>query len=423
MRRLPQRVGAEAFGRVQRSGQVEYRLSELSLSDYYFRKVSRTADGFVLEPDPARMTLTPTQAAQRVQKPSTQACLGCHAYAAGGHNWKRGDLSEDQLNPAPDHDVHLASANAGGAGLSCTSCHTVTDHKFRGRGTDLRPLDTQNELSCAGCHSGQPHDNSSLNRHLGRVDCTVCHIPAFSKQSPTEMVRDWSQPAVYNESKDLYEPAQEMQTNVAPVYRWFNGKSVFYNYGQQPARFEGGAIVMSAPDGQIGDGQAKLHPFKVHRAKWPQDPVTGLLLPIKTGTVFQTGDVDQAIQDGVAAAGWSYNGYLFADTVRYMGIFHEVRPKSAALGCNDCHNGAGRVDFDGLGYTPRGRDPGSGLCLTCHGNEGDEIGAGQLFNTVHRVHVTGRGYDCSRCHSFSASSTQTGGGGGGGDGGGVEEDD
>lgn len=384
-------------------------------SDIYVRKVVRNGDGFAMVPDPDNMTVSPTEAAQGVVKPTTKACLNCHAKAAGGNNWKRGDLSLDQLNPSRDHDVHLAAEADGGAGLGCRDCHVSAEHRIAGRGSDLRPRDLEEDMSCARCHTDQPHDSSQINRHLGRVDCTTCHIPTFSKSTPTEMVRDWTRTPVYSAEKGLYEPPQEMQSNVTPTYRWFNGKSVFYNFGEQPAYFEGQAIVMSAPDGRVDDGQSKLHPFKIHRAKWPRDPGSGLLLPMKMSRIFQDADVNQAIIQGTTEAGWEYTSHVFADTVRYMGLFHEVRPRSAALGCTDCHYGASRIDFNGLGYTPRGSDPGSALCLSCHGNQSDEFEGGNRFDKIHREHVSERGYDCSTCHDFRASSTQPTGGGGGGD--------
>jgi hypothetical protein len=38
------------------------------------------------------------------------------------------------------------------------------------------------------------------------------------------------------------------------------------------------------------------------------------------------------------------------DTVRYMGIFHEVEPAKNALRCLDCHSEGGRIDWQALGY-------------------------------------------------------------------------
>ena len=42
--------------------------------------------------------------------------------------------------------------------------------------------------------------------------------------------------------------------------------------------------------------------------------------------------------------------YDWIETVRYMGIFHEVQPAAASLGCLDCHSEQGRLDWQALGY-------------------------------------------------------------------------
>jgi hypothetical protein len=41
--------------------------------------------------------------------------------------------------------------------------------------------------------------------------------------------------------------------------------------------------------------------------------------------------------------------YTWVDTVRYMGIFHEVAPAQNPLKCLDCHSDGGRIDWLALG--------------------------------------------------------------------------
>ena len=77
------------------------------------------------------------------------------------------------------------------------------------------------------------------------------------------------------------------------------------------------------------------------------------LLPLKIGKFFETGVIDEAVALGAAAVGWDYSGHTFADTERYMGLFHEVAPQEDALNCSSCHNGGTRLDFAALGYTPK----------------------------------------------------------------------
>jgi hypothetical protein len=47
-------------------------------------------------------------------------------------------------------------------------------------------------------------------------------------------------------------------------------------------------------------------------------------------------------------------GYDWVDTVRYMGIFHELAPARSTLKCLDCHSEGGRIEWLSLGY---GGDP------------------------------------------------------------------
>ena len=120
---------------------------------------------------------------------------------------------------------------------------------------------------------------------------------------------------------------------------------------------------MAVPEGSIQDVGAKIHAFKRHQATQPMDPVSRRLLPLKIGIFFQTGDVDRAVEEGVGAVGWQYNGHEYVETERYMGLFHEVAPKERALTCSNCHYGGTRLDFDSLGYTPKTEYNGKPLCV------------------------------------------------------------
>ena len=119
----------------------------------------------------------------------------------------------------------------------------------------------------------------------------------------------------------------------------------------------------------------------------------------------QTGEIDEAVNLGAKAVGWYTDDdvvdYEFADTERYMGLFHEVAPKEQALSCNDCHNGGTRLDFAALGYTPNETYNGKRLCASCHEDESDEWSGSEFFSKVHSKHVNSEGYDCSQCHTFT----------------------
>jgi hypothetical protein len=358
-------------------------------------------DVYKFVPDLDKMTVGINQAAADITLPSKDSCLNCHTKAGGGDNFKRGDIEEAHRNPSASFDVHMAAKTDGGAGLSCLDCHTAKDHKIAGRGSDLRPRDSQTEVSCTQCHGDAPHDSRDINKHTARVNCTVCHIPHFAKVAATDMDRDWSRNGVFLPDKGLYEPYHVKGTNVIPVYRFFNGMSQFYQFGDAAEPGPDGRIVMSAPIGDIQDAGAKIFAFKKHLATQPIQPTERRLLPLKIGKFFQTGQIDQAVAAGAEAVEWPYSGHEFAQTERYMGLFHEVAPKRDALNCNSCHNGGSRLDFAALGYTPKETYNGKALCMSCHEDESDEWSQSELFTRVHDKHVDDKGYDCSRCHTFT----------------------
>jgi len=381
-------------------------------SDQYKRQVARVDDRDRFVADPARMAVSLTEAAWNVGRPSTASCLNCHARAGGGNNFKRGDLEDNHRRPGRNFDVHLAPRSAGGAGLTCLSCHTARNHRIAGRGTDLRPRDLAARVDCANCHTASPHASSRLNNHAARIYCTVCHIPSFAQTAATDVERDWSLPGQVDQAARLYEPHMDRRRNVTPVYRFFNGRSRFYAFDRPADPPAGGRLVMSEPLGGIDQAGARIHAFKRHLGTLPADPADGRLLPQKIGVFFQTGSLVSALRQGLVELGRAYRGHRFIDTVRYMGLYHEVRPKEAALSCRACHDGGTRLDFASLGYTPRTSRSGRPLCLSCHGDESDEWSAANYFSQVHREHVDERGYNCRECHNFSAAYSVGRGGGG-----------
>ena len=91
---------------------------------------------------------------------------------------------------------------------------------------------------------------------------------------------------------------------------------------------------------------------------------------------------------------WVNNGHEFAETERYMGVYHEVAPASQALTCASCHGG-NRLDFAALGYKPLATRNGKPLCASCHSAKSG------TFAFIHDKHVTDKKLDCSNCHTFS----------------------
>jgi hypothetical protein len=360
----------------------------------YKRTLQQVGNEFRFVPDTAKMSVSLLQAAVDLRLPGKDACLNCHTKAGGGDNFKRGDISEAHRNATTALDVHMAPSAQGGAGLACTGCHTTTAHRMAGRGVDMRQRDSDALLECSTCHSNLPHDDSRLNTHTTRVACNVCHVPEFAKGAPTDMRRDWSLPGEVSNVTRLVEPHMVMQSNVTPVYRFFNGRSRFYQFGSEAVQQANGLVLMAGPLGSRTEPGAKITAMKRHTGSQPIDPKTQYLLPLKIGTFFQTGDLAAAVAQGAAAVGWANNGYAFAETERFMGLYHEVAPASQALACSSCHGG-NRLDFAALGYTPRTTLNGKPLCASCHSAK---IGS---FAFIHDKHVTDKRIDCINCHTFS----------------------
>lgn len=154
-------------------------------------------------------------------------CLRCHEHGQAAPDYKRGTPF------TPQHDVHAA------AGLLCTDCHKVADHKMaRGsRVSDMHAWERPNvEVDCANCHSGSaPHKDPTLamlNQHTSLIACETCHIPWTSGASrriwaPTFGVTNGPEaniPAL-DPVTGVYEPfsVYSAEYNQRPAYRWFNG--------------------------------------------------------------------------------------------------------------------------------------------------------------------------------------------------------
>jgi len=351
-------------------------------------------------PDERAMGMTILDAAVDIRRTSRDTCLNCHSRSGGGDNFKRGDLEEHHRSPATrEFDVHMSSTTLGGADMHCTRCHSVTAHKISGRGVDLR-VEEGSKPDCISCHSSAPpHKNTVINSsHVARVHCTACHIPKFAKSAPTDMFRDWSAFGELNTQSGLYDPARTMAAEVVPQYRFWDGRSRFYSFGDAAVPEENGNVLMAGPAaaGPATMG-AKLHPFKVHTALQPVDTVTNRLLPLKIGRFYMEGDLVNAVPLGQDGVGWQRNPYGFQSTERWMGLFHEVAPKEQALGfsdsCTSCHGGAStRMDLKSMGYAARKAV--DDLCNDCHGSKA------YAFSRVHPRH-TNKGIDCSACHDFT----------------------
>lgn len=288
--------------------------------------------------------------AKRISAPTRAMCLRCHSASGGGSNYKRGDLEYTLADPGRDFDVHMASD---GKNMQCVSCHAGQKHRVLGRGADLSGTDSPGKmLTCdsTDCHGAPPHKSAVLNRHTESVNCTVCHIPKFARDIPTDMARDWSRP-VYNEEADKYTASIKLEKDVTPVYAWFNGNTRAYLPGKPVEKLPDGSVAMMIPQGSRDDPKAKIFAFKLHKGRLPLLAGRNWLIPITVEHFFANGEIDPAVKSAAKETYALDNiSYSWIDTTRYMGIFHGVQPKANALKCADCHGTNGRFDWKALGY-------------------------------------------------------------------------
>jgi len=288
--------------------------------------------------------------AQSVGTPTRDNCGSCHFKGGGGNAVKHGDLDEHLYNPPENLDVHM-----GGNEFLCVDCHQTQDHQILGRAASVS-LDMENQVYCTDCHPNDLHEDDRINAHTQSVACQTCHIPTGAVKDPTKMYWDWStagqdieeDPHTYLKIKGSFVYEEEFM----PEYYWFSGVKDRYLLGDSidPSQ----PTVLNPLDGDINDPNARIFPFKVHRAKQPYDSVYNYLLQPKTvgeGGFWTEFDWDQALRLGSEIVGLPYSGeYGFAETEMYWPITHMVAPVEEALLCNACHGADGRLDWQALGY-------------------------------------------------------------------------
>lgn len=279
-----------------------------------------------------------------IQKtPSKQACLKCHAKAGGGNGIKQGDLDLSMANPPHDLDVHMSSTTLGGAGLNCLSCHTASNHKIAGKGSDMRVADTGSPAmkSCVTCHGSSPHDSGKLNEHVSksRADCTACHIPTYARGVLTETHRDFTNLVQIN---GKFEAERGEAMGLTPKLLAYDGTSYFYPLGtkmEKQVSVDGVSRYLIAGPSSVtgGSTSGKRYPFKVHTGLMAVD-ANNRLIPLNSQELWENELITPALTGyGSAPAG-------FVETVRYLGLCHQVAPKGEANNaCSQCH-GPGGVD-------------------------------------------------------------------------------
>jgi hypothetical protein len=164
------------------------------------------------------------------------------------------------------------------------------------------------------------------------------------------MVRDWSTP-VHKTDINKHAPTLRLEKNVQPAFAWFNGMTTMQYMGKPVSTLDDGTVGIMIPEGSREDPNSRLYAFKLRHSSLPILKKERWLIPIAVESYFVDGNVDHAVREAAEVSYGIHNPeYEWIGTTRYMGIFHEVQPKEAALGCLDCHNEGGRLDWKGLGY-------------------------------------------------------------------------
>lgn len=362
-----------------------------------------------------------------VHKPTTTTCISCHAKAGGGDWTKRGDigLSSDDP-PPPTEDVHLASVASGGAGLACADCHVPTTHQIPGRGIDLRPSEGGSVKACVDCHVGMDNGGhaaagkrSEPDRHVKRVACQSCHIPAYGKGGATELWRDWTNPhwnqALCN-GQGAWAGEEHKEANVAPDHVFFDGTSYVYELGQTLTKIDpiSGLDLVADANGDINDalGVSLLVPIKRHQsnmAVMSSGPDAGKVIPFDVVWQFMTGLYDEAAENGKTYAGFS-GSHVWKNLEAEMAINHGVSPAASVADCTACHHARNEFEIeietklDKLGYALKDADNNGVVdladkaivCSQCH----SEKSLKRDWEQMHTHTNKGSGIGCTFCHDI-----------------------
>ena len=290
-------------------------------------------------------------AAQSVAVPTRDNCGGCHFRGGGGNAVKHGDLDESLYHPDDALDVHMGRYD-----FVCVDCHQTEDHVIGGRSISVS-VDNKNQIACVDCHQPKLHADARINAHTDTLACQTCHIPEVAVKQATKTHWDWASAGDSEREESTHEYLKikgsfVYRKRLQPEYFWYNGLAGRYLLGDELA--EEGSTALNRPHGNIRDPQARIWPFKVHRATQPYDTQFNYLLqPVTSGEggYWKEFDWNQALQLGSEITGMPYSGqYGFAQTEMYWSQTHMVAPKTQALQCQSCHADGGRMDWKALGY-------------------------------------------------------------------------
>lgn len=292
--------------------------------------------------------------AQRVGKTSRASCGSCHFFGGGGDGVKHGDMDSSLEAPDAALDVHM---DAKGLNFSCTSCHRTVNHDVPG--SRYGPM--QVTLTCNNCHGAKPHESNRINKHLDKLACQACHVPAMARGGvPTKMYWDWStagqkapdgKPLIkrndagyetYNGGKGDF----VLGENVKPEYVWFNGK-IRYTLPTDKIDPAKGPVYINRYEGTPNAPDSKIWPVKVFKGKQAWDPVNKTLVYTHLAGTDENAfwkymDWSRAVTAGMASMKMPFSGQIdFVETLSVWPLTHMVAPKSRAVECDACHTEGG----------------------------------------------------------------------------------
>ncbi|MCB2181743.1 MAG: hypothetical protein KQH63_06950 [Desulfobulbaceae bacterium] len=370
--------------------------------------------------------LTASDLIAGVHRPTTTTCLSCHAKAGGGDWTKRGDFGLSTANPSSAEDVHLASVANGGAGLTCADCHISTAHKIPGRGIDLRPSEGGDAKDCVDCHAimaagghATQGNRAEPDRHVARVSCKSCHIPAFGKGGATELWRDWTTPhwnqALCN-GQGAWAGEEHKVADVVPDHVFFDGTSYVYELGQTLTKVDpiSGLDLVADANGDVNDalGVSLLVPIKRHQSNMAvmnSGADAGKVIPFDVVWQFMTGKFDEAAENGKAYAGYT-GTYEWINLEAEMALNHGVSPAASVADCTTCHHARNEFEIeietklDKLGYALKDADKNGVVdavdkaivCSQCHA----EKSLKRDWEQMHAHSGKGSGIGCTFCHDI-----------------------
>jgi len=292
-------------------------------------------------PDPS---LDLVAIAQKVGRPSRQACGSCHFASAGASYTKHGDLEPILADPPAEFDMHMGMLK-----MRCQDCHTTEEHRIAGMSMSAPAV--EGRVHCEKCHGENPHGvagmlSRHLDEHVRAVACETCHIPSIANASPTLLRRDYSKAgqdrstALDDNGMPLYDKKFGDLTwgkRIVPTYLWYDGTRNASLVGDtiDPSS----PVVLNAPVGERRNPAARISPFQVLSSVQPYDSENKVLaMPKLIDGYWLHFDWAKAIAEGMKQVGLTFSGkHDFVETRMYSAIHHEVVPAKMALGCADCH--------------------------------------------------------------------------------------